>query len=71
MWDRLRLFSGGSLSVALGKLVAHEAEISDVPPLITRAHLTAMDRRLLTVYAVVENCLDRKKYASNVILDHR
>ncbi|XP_032678630.1 glycosaminoglycan xylosylkinase [Odontomachus brunneus] len=70
-WDRLRLFSGGSLSVALGRLVAHEAEVSDVPSLITEAHLNAMDRRLLTVYAVVENCLSRKKYASNVILDHR
>ncbi|XP_011155255.1 glycosaminoglycan xylosylkinase [Harpegnathos saltator] len=70
-WDRLRLFSGGSLSVALGKLVAHEAEISQVSPLITEAHLSAMDRRLLTVYAIVENCLSEKKYASNVILDHR
>lgn len=70
-WDRLRLFSGGSLSVALGKLVAYESEISDVASLITEAHLSAMDRRLLTIYAVVENCLGKKKYASNVILDHR
>lgn len=71
MWDRLRLFSGGSLSIALDKLLAHEAKMSDIPPLITEAHLSAMNRRLLTVYAVVENCLKKKKYVSNVILDHR
>ncbi|KAG5345218.1 XYLK xylosylkinase, partial [Acromyrmex charruanus] len=70
-WDRLRLFSGGSLGIALGRLLAHEAVMSDVSPLITKAHLNAMDRRLLTVYAVIENCLKKKKYISNVILDHR
>ncbi|KAH0945353.1 hypothetical protein HN011_005383 [Eciton burchellii] len=70
-WDRLRLFSGGALSTALNRLLAHEAEISDVAPLITEEHLNAMDRRLLTIYGVVENCLKQKKYVSNVILDHR
>ncbi|XP_033333638.1 glycosaminoglycan xylosylkinase [Megalopta genalis] len=70
-WDRLRLFSGGSLSVAVRKLVAHESAIAGVEHLITDAHLSAMDRRLLTVYAVVEYCLKSKAYASNVILDHR
>jgi hypothetical protein len=67
----LRLFSGGALSTALNRLLAHEAEISDVAPLITEEHLNAMDRRLLTIYGVVENCLKQKKYVSNVILDHR
>lgn len=57
--------------MALGKLAAHESIIADVEPLITDAHLSAMDRRLLTIYAVVEYCLKSKKYASNVILDHR
>lgn len=71
IWDRLRLFSGGSLSVALSRLIAHESEMSDVLPLITEAHLSAIDRRLLTIYAVVENCLRRKKYSSSIILDHR
>lgn len=70
-WDRLKLFTGGSLSRALGRLVAHESVIADVQPLITEDHLSAMDRRLLTIYAVVEYCLKSKKYASNVILDHR
>lgn len=70
-WDRLRLFSGGSLSIALNKLLAYEAEMSGVSPLITKAHLSAMDRRLLTVYAVIENCLKKNKYVSNVIFDHR
>lgn len=70
-WDRLKLFSGGSLSTSLRKLVAHESTMAGVEHLITDAHLSAMDRRLLTVYAVVEYCLKSKKYASNVILDHR
>ncbi|XP_076628118.1 glycosaminoglycan xylosylkinase [Colletes latitarsis] len=70
-WDRLKLLSGGSLSSALGKLVAHESMMAGVEHLITDSHLSAMDRRLLTIYAVVEYCLKSKKYASNVILDHR
>ncbi|RLU17431.1 hypothetical protein DMN91_009666 [Ooceraea biroi] len=70
-WDRLRLFSGGSLSAALSRLLEHEAEMSNVAPLITVEHLSAMDRRLLTIYGVVESCLKKEKYASNVILDHR
>ncbi|KOX79951.1 Glycosaminoglycan xylosylkinase [Melipona quadrifasciata] len=70
-WDRLKLFSGGSLSIALARLVAHESLMAGVQPLVTEAHLSAMDRRLLTIYAVVEYCLKNKKYASNVILDHR
>ncbi|XP_076233441.1 glycosaminoglycan xylosylkinase isoform X1 [Calliopsis andreniformis] len=70
-WDRLKLFSGGSLSIALGRLIEHESIIADVEPLMTDAHLSAMDRRLLTIYAVIEYCLKNKKYASNVILDHR
>ncbi|XP_012287046.1 glycosaminoglycan xylosylkinase [Orussus abietinus] len=70
-WDRLRLLSGGSLSSSLKRLLAHEAEAARAAPLITEAHLNAMDRRLLTIYSVVEYCLKEKKYASNVILDHR
>ncbi|KAK0179688.1 hypothetical protein PV327_005419 [Microctonus hyperodae] len=70
-WDRLHLLGGGALSESLRRLVAHEAIIADVLPLITDDHLSAMDRRLLTIYAVVEYCLKQKKYASNVILDHR
>ena len=70
-WDRLRLMSGGALSLSLGRILAHEATMADVLPLATEDHLSAMDRRLLTIYAVVEYCLKQKKYASNVILDHR
>ncbi|XP_043275426.1 glycosaminoglycan xylosylkinase [Venturia canescens] len=70
-WDRLRLLSGGALSLSLGRILAHEARMADVLPLITEDHLNAMDRRLLTIYAVVEYCIKEKKYASNVILDHR
>lgn len=67
----MKLFSGGSLSIALARLTAHESAMAGVQPLVTEAHLSAMDRRLLTIYAVVEYCLKNKKYASNVILDHR
>jgi len=70
-WDRLRLMSGGALSLSLGRILSHEAMMADVLPLATEDHLSAMDRRLLTIYAVVEYCLKQKKYASNVILDHR
>ncbi|KAF7998008.1 hypothetical protein HCN44_009406 [Aphidius gifuensis] len=70
-WDRLQLFGGGALSESLGKLLVHESTMADVLPLITDDHLSAMDRRLLTVFAVVEACLKNNNYASNVILDHR
>ncbi|XP_066586048.1 glycosaminoglycan xylosylkinase [Prorops nasuta] len=70
-WDRMQLLSGGSLSISLEKLVAHESYMADVSPLITQNHLNAMDRRLLIIYAIVEYCLKEKKYSSNVILDHR
>ncbi|XP_033228336.1 glycosaminoglycan xylosylkinase [Belonocnema kinseyi] len=70
-WDRLKLLSGGSLSISLAKLLSHEEAMSDIEPLITVEHLSAMDRRLLTIYSVVEFCIRQKKYTSNVILDHR
>ncbi|XP_034945348.1 glycosaminoglycan xylosylkinase [Chelonus insularis] len=70
-WDRLQLLGGGALSTSLGQLLAHEAKEADVLPLITEDYLSAMDRRLLTVYAVVEYCLKLKKYPSTVIFDHR
>lgn len=53
------------------KLLIHEAVVADVLPIVTEGHLSAMDRRLLTVYAVVELCIKQKTYASSVILDHR
>ncbi|XP_015189808.1 PREDICTED: glycosaminoglycan xylosylkinase isoform X2 [Polistes dominula] len=70
-WDRLKMFSGGTLSLSLEKLIALETIMADVLPLISDAHLTAMDRRLLVIYSVVEYCIKKKKYVSNVILDHR
>ncbi|XP_044595564.1 glycosaminoglycan xylosylkinase isoform X2 [Cotesia glomerata] len=70
-WDRLQLLGGGALSASLRQLLAQEAVESEVLPLITEDYLSAMDRRLLTIYAVVEYCLKLKKYPSNVILDHR
>ncbi|XP_063983492.1 glycosaminoglycan xylosylkinase [Diachasmimorpha longicaudata] len=70
-WDRLQLLGGGALSVSLGRLLAHESMMAGIQSLITEDHLSAMDRRLLTVYAVVEYCLKIKKYPSSVILDHR
>lgn len=63
------MFSGGALSLALNKLVKFESDSAKVLPLLTPEHLRALDRRLLTVFAVVEMCIKEKKYVSDVILD--
>ncbi|XP_011496158.1 PREDICTED: glycosaminoglycan xylosylkinase [Ceratosolen solmsi marchali] len=63
-WDRLQLLSGGSLSYALKELLAHESSMADVLPIITDKHLNAIDRRLLTVYAIVEYCLNKTQNSS-------
>lgn len=68
-WNRLTLFSGGSLSIALGKLLTYEATMANVFPLLTDAHLNAVDRRLLTIYAVIEYCLKNKKHNATVFVD--
>ncbi|XP_015521061.1 glycosaminoglycan xylosylkinase [Neodiprion lecontei] len=70
-WNRLKLLSGGALSKSLRQLLEHEARLASVSLLITDAHLNAMDRRLLAVFATVEHCLKQNKYPSSVILDHR
>lgn len=70
-WDRLKLLSGGTLSKSLRELLEHEAKLAEVSPLITEAHLKAMDRRLLAVFSAVEVCLKENKNPTNVILDHR
>ncbi|XP_012253531.1 glycosaminoglycan xylosylkinase [Athalia rosae] len=70
-WDRLKLLSGGTLSKSLAQLLDYEARLAGVSPLITEAHLKAMDRRLLAVFAAVEVCLKENKHSTDVILDHR
>ncbi|XP_031789323.1 glycosaminoglycan xylosylkinase isoform X1 [Nasonia vitripennis] len=68
-WKRLQLFSGGSLGYALNELLAHESSKANVLPLITNEHLNAIERRLLTVFGVVEFCIHKNQYPANVIID--
>ena len=67
-WKQLQLLSGGFLSYALKKLMEYESSLAHVQPLITDEHLSAIDRRLLKIYAVAHFCLKRKNF-SNVIID--
>lgn len=65
------MLSGGALSYSLKKFSTHESLAANVLPIITNKHLNAIDRRLLTVFAVVEFCLKSKQYHSDVIIDQR
>ncbi|KAJ8683675.1 hypothetical protein QAD02_019467 [Eretmocerus hayati] len=67
-WDRLKLFSGGSLSYSLKKLLQRESLMADVQSVMTNDHLEAIDRRLLTVFAIVEICLKENPYSTGVII---
>ncbi|KAG8227419.1 hypothetical protein J437_LFUL000428 [Ladona fulva] len=62
-WERLQILSGGVLGEALEILLRP----SHLSPLLTPPHYVALNRRLLHVYATVENCLDKDQ--TNVILD--
>ncbi|XP_063215949.1 glycosaminoglycan xylosylkinase isoform X2 [Bacillus rossius redtenbacheri] len=54
-WQRLRQFSGGVLGSTLGALLEH----SHISPVLAAAHLRALDRRLMTTFAAVEQCFSR------------
>ena len=68
-WERLQILKGGSLSYSLKKLLAHESLMADVLPITTKEHLEAIDRRLLTIFAVTEFCLKNTPRYSDVIVD--
>lgn len=55
-WERLKKFSGGSLSASLEKILKH----SHIYPVLTNAHLIALDRRLLLIFSAVEICIQEK-----------
>ncbi|KAL5284881.1 FAM20B family protein [Megaselia abdita] len=54
-WERLQVFSGGTLTDLVDRLSKGDL----LYPLITDKHKRAIERRLLVVYAVVEICIDR------------
>ncbi|KAK3918679.1 Glycosaminoglycan xylosylkinase [Frankliniella fusca] len=51
-WERLLLFSGGTLGAALEKLLS----TSFISPVLTSFHLNALNRRLRVIYATAEFC---------------
>ncbi|XP_049806095.1 glycosaminoglycan xylosylkinase isoform X1 [Schistocerca nitens] len=53
-WERLRVLAGGALSFSMEKLL----QGSQIAPVLTAAHLHALDRRLLAVFAAVEMCFN-------------
>lgn len=53
-WDRLQVFSGGTLTDLIDRLT----KTDELYPLLSKKHIDAVERRLLTVYGVVEYCLD-------------
>lgn len=52
-WNRLKLFSGGSLAETLEDLTKYDL----LYPVLTDEHFEAIERRLLLVYSTVEICL--------------
>ncbi|XP_066998611.2 glycosaminoglycan xylosylkinase isoform X2 [Anabrus simplex] len=63
-WDKLLLFRGNALSVSLEALLQH----SHISPVLSSAHLKALDRRLLAVFATFELCISR--YGVEKVLMH-
>ncbi|XP_055385248.1 glycosaminoglycan xylosylkinase homolog [Condylostylus longicornis] len=53
-WDRLTVLSGGSLTDLIDRMTKND----DLYPLISEKHRKGIERRLLTIYAVVEHCMD-------------
>lgn len=61
-WDRLLLFSGGTLTELLDQLSKRDI----LYPLLSVEHYRAIDRRMLMVYAAVEACFDR--FSKDIVL---
>lgn len=61
-WERLQIFSGGTLTELIDALTKRDL----LYPLLTPEHYKALERRLLTVYAVAEMCFDR--FGKEVVL---
>lgn len=54
-WERLQMFSGGTLAEFIGLLSKDDV----LAPLLTDLHYRALERRLLLVYGAVEYCMGR------------
>ncbi|KAI8518561.1 Glycosaminoglycan xylosylkinase [Branchiostoma belcheri] len=63
-WERMKLLTGDRLSQLLRKSLAHDP----IAPVLTEAHLSAMDRRLLTAIDMVQGCIDENG-RDNVLVD--
>ncbi|XP_066548590.1 glycosaminoglycan xylosylkinase [Amia ocellicauda] len=64
-WNRLTLLRGGALSSALRTATSHDPLF----PVLTEAHLAALDRRLDSVLAAVKQCIDAQGPDSTLIED--
>lgn len=54
-WERLLVFSGGTLSELLEQLSKRDL----LYPLLTVEHYKAIDRRMLIIYSAMEICFER------------
>ncbi|XP_045106194.1 glycosaminoglycan xylosylkinase-like isoform X2 [Portunus trituberculatus] len=55
-YERLLLLSGGGLSLAMQELL----NLDPLAPVLTRAHLLALDRRVFHVLAALSACRERR-----------
>ena len=55
-YERLLLLSGGGLSRAMKELL----NLDPVAPVLTRAHLLALDRRLFHILAAISACHEQR-----------
>ncbi|XP_035685479.1 glycosaminoglycan xylosylkinase-like [Branchiostoma floridae] len=63
-WERMKLLTGDRLSQLLQKSLSHDP----IAPILSDAHLAAMDRRLLTTIDMVQGCIDENG-RDNVLVD--
>ncbi|XP_006005129.1 glycosaminoglycan xylosylkinase [Latimeria chalumnae] len=54
-WNRLNYLRNGVLSSAIRAATSHDP----IGPILTEAHLQAMDRRLLSITSTVDQCIDQ------------
>lgn len=54
-WDRLLIFSGGTLSELIEQLTKRDL----LYPILTSDHLKAIDRRMLILFSAMEICFER------------
>lgn len=65
-WNRLNLLRSRGLSATLRQAMAHDP----VAPVLTDAHLAALDRRLLGVLATIQQCMEAQG-ADNTLIEDR